>query len=328
MKNSVPVIELNNASKEFRMKTGFFSGQGSAIKAVDNVSLTINRGEIVGLVGESGSGKTTLARMVLGLIKPTSGQILIDGEDIANISQSRMKEIRQRIAVVFQDPASNLNPKHTVGDSVMRPLLIKGMSKKEALERAGDAMDKVQMSRKYLDSYPHQLSGGQLQRIAIARALVIEPRIMILDEPTSALDISIQAQILNLLIDLQQNTDMTYLIISHDLNVIKYVSDRIAVMYLGKLVEYGDCENVAKAPIHPYTKGLLAAAPVTHPSLRGDKPGRLRDDPGNGNDVGEGCPLYNRCPVADRTCLEKQELREINERHFAACSKAEGSERT
>lgn len=323
MNEWIPVVEVNHASKHFRMKTGFFSGRSTEIKAVDDVTLKINRGEVVGLVGESGSGKTTLARMVLGLIRPTSGQILIDGEDIASVGRGKMKEIRQRIAVVFQDPVSNLNPKHTVGDSVMRPLLIRGVPKREALARAGEAMDKVQMSRKYLDSYPHQLSGGQLQRIAIARALVTEPRIMILDEPTSALDISIQAQILNLLLDLQRDTDMTYLIISHDLNVIKYVSDRIAVMYHGKLVEYGDCREVAKAPKHPYTRGLLAAAPVTHPSLRGDKPGRLRDEQGNTGDIGEGCPLYHRCPYADDSCRNRQELREFSGHHFAACGKAE-----
>ncbi|MCR4710944.1 MAG: ATP-binding cassette domain-containing protein [Clostridia bacterium] len=323
MSNPTPVIELNHVSKVFRMKTGFFSLQSAGVKAVDDVSLAIHKGEIVGLVGESGSGKTTLARMVLGLIKPTSGQILIDGEDTAHIGRGKMKEIRQRIAVVFQDPASNLNPKHTVGDAVMRPLLIRGLPKKEMRERAEEAMDKVRMSRKYLESYPHQLSGGQLQRIAIARALVTEPRIMILDEPTSALDISIQAQILNLLIELQRDTDLTYLIISHDLNVIKYVSDRIAVMYQGKLVEYGACEEVAKAPRHPYTRGLLAAAPVIHPALRGEKTGRLKADSGDQSAIGDGCPLYYRCSLADSSCLLKQELREIADRHFAACAKAE-----
>ncbi len=324
MNDPVPVIEISHASVEFGLRTGFFSLRKRGIKAVDDVSLKISRGEIVGLVGESGSGKTTLARMVLGLIRPASGQILIDGDDIARLSRARMKEFRQSVAVVFQDPAANLNPKHTVGDSVMRPLLIRGVPKREARARAEEAMDKVKMSRKYLDSYPHQLSGGQLQRIAVARALVVRPRIMVLDEPTSALDISIQAQILNLLIDLQRDSDMTYLIISHDLNVIRYVSDRIAVMYLGRLVEYGGCEEVAKAPKHPYTRGLLAAAPVTHPSLRGEKPGRLRDDSGNRPESGGGCPLFPRCPLADASCLRPQELREIGRGHFAACAKAEG----
>ena len=323
MNDPVPVIELIRASEEFRLKTGVFSLRKRGIRAVDDVSLKIYRGEIVGLVGESGSGKTTLARMVLGLIRPVSGQILIDGEDIAHLSRARMREFRQSVAVVFQDPAANLNPKHTVGDSVMRPLLIRGVPKRDARARAEEAMDRVKMSRKYLDSYPHQLSGGQLQRIAIARALVVRPRIMVLDEPTSALDISIQAQILNLLIDLQRDSDMTYLIISHDLNVIRYMSDRIAVMYLGRLVEYGACEEVAKAPLHPYTRGLLAAAPVTHPSLRGEKPGRLRDDGGNGREPGEGCPLFRRCPLADDSCLCVQELREIRGGHYAACAKAE-----
>lgn len=311
-----PTIEIKGVSKHFRLREGLFHRKEADIRAVDNVNLAINQGEIIGLVGESGCGKTTLARMVLGLVQPTSGDILLDGQRINGLGRHRMKALRRNIAVVFQDPASNLNPRLTVEGSIMRPMLIHGVPREQAKENARLAMEKVKMDARYLASYPHQLSGGQLQRIALARALVLRPKIMVLDEPTSALDISIQAQILNLLLDLQMEMNLTYLVISHDLNVIRYISDKVAVMYMGRMVEYGAGEQVFDNPLHPYTKGLMAAAPVTHPRQRGEKPGRLRGEAGG---LTGGCVLKSRCPHAGPCCESQPELCELESQHWAAC---------
>ena len=247
---SEPIIELNNLKKYFAINNGVLA-KNSYVKAVDDVTLTVNKGEIMGLVGESGSGKTTLARVILNLTKPTDSHVTFDGVNLSKATRKEMKKFRTEVAVVFQDPASNLNPRDTVMGSITRPLILHGMSKKEADKKALEALEQVKMDSRYLNSYPHQLSGGQLQRIAIARALVLDPKVMILDEPTSALDISVQAQILNLLLDLQENLGLTYLVITHDLNVIRYISDRIAVMYLGKLVELGTTEEVIDNPKTP-----------------------------------------------------------------------------
>ncbi|HBD63365.1 MAG TPA: oligopeptide ABC transporter ATP-binding protein, partial [Clostridiales bacterium] len=245
-----PVIELNNLKKYFTISGGL-RGSKSYVKAVDGVTLTVNKGEIIGLVGESGSGKTTLARVLLNLTKPTDSSVVFNGVNLSKATRKEMEKFRTEVAVVFQDPASNLNPRDTVMNSIMRPLILHGTPKKIAKQQAAESLEKVKMDSRYLNSYPHQLSGGQLQRIAIARALVLNPKVMILDEPTSALDISVQAQILNLLLDLQESLNLTYLVITHDLNVIRYISDRIAVMYLGKLVELGPTEEVIKNPKHP-----------------------------------------------------------------------------
>ena len=226
------MIELDGLKKYFSIEKGLVKKKVTYVKAVDDITLNIHEGEIVGLVGESGSGKTTLARVILNLSKMTGGNILIDGINLSKASRDDIKRLRSEIAVVFQDPASNLNPRQTVESSIMRPMIIHGVPKEEAKKKAGDVLEMVKMDQRYLDSYPHQLSGGQLQRIAIARALALNPRVMILDEPTSALDVSVQAQILNLLLDLQEQLHLTYLVITHDLNVIRYISDRIAVMYL------------------------------------------------------------------------------------------------
>ena len=233
------MIKLDGLKKYFSISKGLLKKSTTFAKAVDDISLTINEGEIVGLVGESGSGKTTLARVILNLTKKTEGTVIIDGIDVSEASGEEIKKLRSEVAVVFQDPASNLNPRQTVESSIMRPMIIHGVPKEEARQKAKEVLEMVKMDQRYLDSYPHQLSGGQLQRIAIARALALNPRIMILDEPTSALDVSVQAQILNLLLDLQEQLNLTYLVITHDLNVIKYISDRIAVMYLGRLVVFG-----------------------------------------------------------------------------------------
>lgn len=314
------VIEIKNLKKYFTIEKKGFRKAAKFAKAVDDVSFSIKRGEIVGLVGESGSGKTTLARTLLRLTSITDGSVMIDGVDLSRASGKEMKQLRKKISVVFQDPAANLNPRETVISSITRPLIIQGVPKKEAREKACEAMRLVKMDEGYLYSYPHQLSGGQLQRIAIARALVIQPEIMILDEPTSALDISVQAQILNLLLELQEKLRLTYLVITHDLNVIRYISDRIAVMYLGRLVEFGPTDEVIDNPRHPYTQGLMAALPVMNPRERGKKKETLDIEPGSLINLPSGCHFHPRCPYAMERCRNSlPEMRQLSQAHQAAC---------
>jgi len=314
------MVELDHLEKHFKISKGLFRQNTTVVKAVDQISFSIEEGEIVGLVGESGSGKTTLARVILSLSKMTGGNVVIDGVDLSKATRKDMDKLHKDIAVVFQDPASNLNPRQTVESSIMRPMIIHGVPRRKAKEKAGEVLDMVKMDRRYLDSYPHQLSGGQLQRIAIARALALSPKIMILDEPTSALDVSVQAQILNLLLDLQEKMHLTYLVITHDLNVIKYISDKIAVMYLGRLVEFGPTEAVTEHPKHPYTKGLMDAAPILDPRLRGRKKELMKGDPGSLINIGQGCGFYARCPYATPECQEgePQDVT-ISEGHQVAC---------
>ena len=300
---SEAVIELNNLKKYFTINKGI--GKKSYVKAVDGVTLTVNKGEIVGLVGESGSGKTTLARVVLNLTKPTDSEVIFNGVNLSKATKAEMKKFRSEVAVVFQDPASNLNPRDTVRNSIMRPMVLHGTPKKTAQKKAMEALEHVKMDSRYLNSYPHQLSGGQLQRIAIARALVLNPKVMILDEPTSALDISVQAQILNLLLDLQENFKLTYLVITHDLNVIRYISDRVAVMYLGKLVEYGPTEEVINNPKHPYTQGLMSASPILNPHDRNKEKYVMQGDPGSLINLPDGCHFHPRCPYATEKCIQE-----------------------
>ncbi len=296
------MIQLEHLKKYFSISKGVLRKKNVKVKAVDDITLTIKQGEVVGLVGESGSGKTTLARVILNLTSITDGQIVINGIDVSKANRAEIKQIRSDVAVVFQDPASNLNPRQTVESSIMRPMIIHGVPREEAKQKAKEVLDMVKMDQRYLESFPHQLSGGQLQRIAIARALALNPKVMILDEPTSALDISVQAQILNLLLDLQEQMGLTYLIITHDLNVIKYISDRIAVMYLGRLVEFGPTEEIAENAQHPYTRGLLNAAPILDPTLRDQKKEVMKGDPGSLIKVGPGCRFCDRCEYATEEC--------------------------
>ncbi|MEA5095515.1 Oligopeptide transport ATP-binding protein OppF [bioreactor metagenome] len=301
---SEEVIELKNLKKYFTISKGI-STKKIYVKAIDDVNLKINKGEIIGLVGESGSGKTTLARVLLNLTKPTGGSVVFNGVNLTKATRNEMKKLRTEVAVVFQDPASNLNPRDTVMNSIMRPLILHGMPKKTARQKAIDSLELVKMDVRYLNSYPHQLSGGQLQRIAIARALVLNPKVMILDEPTSALDISVQAQILNLLLDLQESFGLTYLVITHDLNVIRYISDRVAVMYLGKIVEFGPTEEVINNPKHPYTEGLMAASPIMDPHDRDKEKYIMQGDPGSLINLPSGCHFHPRCPYASEHCKEE-----------------------
>ena len=314
------IIRINGLNKQFVSHAGLFSRKKNVVNAVQDFSLDIREGEIVGLIGESGSGKTTLARILLCLTGANGGSITVGDTDLVKASRRQVRDIRSRFAVVFQDPASNLNPRQTVESSIMRPLIINGVSRAEARERAKEAFAKVKMDESYLSAYPHQLSGGQQQRIAIARALVMRPKIMILDEPTSALDISVQAQVLNLLLELQEELHLTYLIITHDLNVIRYVSDRIAVMYMGRLVEYGSTEDVTGHPLHPYTDILINSVPIMDPLHRSDA---KRDFPGEPGDVpkcAQACRLCLRCPRAEVRCHSAcPPMVEVTPGHFAEC---------
>ena len=315
-----PIIKIEGLNKQFSSSKGLFSRKRTTVNAVQDFTLDIYEGEILGLIGESGSGKTTLARVLLGLTRSTGGSVEIGGLQIAGASKSKIKKAREHFAVVFQDPASNLNPRQTVESSIIRPLLIRGVSKEAAKEKAKQALASVQLDESYLESYPHQLSGGQQQRIAIARALVMEPKVMILDEPTSALDISVQAQILNLLLKLQKEYNLTYVIITHDLNVIRYVSARIAVMYMGRLVEYGTIDDVLEHPLHPYTDILIHSVPVTDPDSRGREKRKFPGEPGDVPDDPAACRLAKRCPHVTERCLkETPVLKEVTPGHFAEC---------
>ena len=303
---SAPMIEMKDVQKYFRVSKGLFKTGTEQVKAVDHITLSVEEGEIVGLVGESGSGKTTLARVLLSLTKMTGGDAVIDGVDLSKATHRDMDKLHREIAVVFQDPASNLNPRETVESSIMRPMVIHGVPRSKAKEKAREVLQMVKMDLKYLDSFPHQLSGGQLQRIAIARALALSPKIMILDEPTSALDVSVQAQILNLLLDLQEQRNLTYLVITHDLNVIRYISDRVVVMYLGKMVEVGPTDVICTNPSHPYTKALMAASPILDPTLRGREKSIMKGDPGSLIHLPEGCHFHPRCPCAMALCAKEE----------------------
>lgn len=319
------MIEVGKLSKTYT-SGGLFQKNKAIVRALDDVTIHLEKGKILGVVGESGSGKTTLANVILKLTKATSGHVKINGIDVEHVGRSDMKKLRRNIAVVFQDPMANLNPRFTVAKSIMRPMLIQNVPRKEARQRAEEVMDLVKMDRMYLNSYPRGLSGGQLQRIAIARALVLRPKIMILDEPTSALDISIQAQVLNMLLSIQQKLGLTYIIISHDLNVVRYISDSIAVMYLGKLMEYGPAEEIFFRSRHPYTKGLMAATPITDPTLRSERPLLFSGEPGSVINIGPGCRLTPRCPYATERCRqETPELFKVADEHYVACYREEGN---
>jgi oligopeptide/dipeptide ABC transporter ATP-binding protein len=317
---------VRNLVKHFHLGGGFLGKAPAVIRAVDGVSFTIRRGETLGLVGESGCGKTTTGRCVLQLERPTSGQVIFQGRDLTTLSHSELREVRRRIQVIFQDPYSSLNPRMTVGQIIAEPLAVHGIVTERAARTArvhellGHAGLLPAMARRY----PHELSGGQRQRVGIARALAMEPSLIICDEPVSALDVSIQAQIINLLEELQADLGLTYLFVAHDLSVVRHISDRVAVMYLGKIVEITDRKSLYEDPQHPYTRALLSAVPIPDPEIEarrehivlgGEVPSPLRPPPG--------CVFHPRCPIAIDQCRnEVPELREVKPGHHAACIRA------
>ena len=320
------MLDVRNLKKYFHVRGGFFSRIRGVVKAVDGVGFHIRRGEILGLVGESGCGKTTVGRLVLGLLEPTAGKILFEGVDLAGLSKGELRRKKREMQIIFQDPYSSLNPRMTAGDIIGESLQIHGVARgREKAQRVNVLMETVGMDPRYALKYPHEFSGGQRQRIGIARALALNPKLIVCDEPLSALDVSIQAQVINLLEDLQASFGLTYLFIAHDLSVIRHISHRVAVMYLGKIVETAGTQALYTEPLHPYTEALLSAVPVPDPTLErsqiiltGDVPSPI--------DPPSGCRFRTRCPYVRPVCAEREpNLMEMAEGHEAACHKLDAA---
>ncbi len=319
--DDAPLLEVNNLVTHFPIRSGFFKRTTGWVKAVDGVSLSVKPNETVGIVGESGCGKTTLGRTILRLIEPTSGSIKVRGEDVVAASAGRMRDLRKEMQMVFQDPYASLNPRMPVHDIVSEPLRIHGTPKNEARDRAGEYLDAVGLLPEHGNRYPHEFSGGQRQRVGIARALTLEPDLIILDEPVSALDVSIQAQVINLLEDLQDRYDLSYLFIAHDLSVVRHISDRVVVMYLGKVAEVADRDELYASPGHPYTQALLSAVPVPDPDveLTRERVVLTGDLPSPANPP-SGCRFRTRCPIAVAKCADEDPpLAEIAPDHWVSC---------
>ncbi len=315
------LLEVRNVKKHFPVSDKkLFSTQKNYVQAVNGVSFTINEGETFGLVGESGCGKSTLARLIMGLIKADSGEINFEGRNFLELRGRELRKSRKQMQMVFQKPYESLNPKMTVGQIISAPFDIHGVyTKQERVQKVKDLLEMVGLSQQYINRYPHEFSGGQRQRIGIARAIALNPKLVICDEAVSALDVSIQSQILNLLNDLQKEFKLTYLFISHDLSVVKHVSDKIGVMYLGEMVEVGDAETIYKNPKHPYTQALLSAIPIPDPTFKKERIVLEGDLPSPINPP-SGCRLSTRCPYVIPLCKEmKPELSTIGSNHMASC---------
>ena len=319
---SKEILKVNNLKKYFPIKGGVIRRQVGNIYAVDDVSFSINKGETLGLVGESGCGKTTLGRSVINLYKPTGGEVFFDDKNIFSISKKEMLSLRKDIQMIFQDPFESLNPRHSVYTIIEEPLIIhKAGNSKERKERIKDLLDNVGLNQDVLNRFPHEFSGGQRQRIGIARAIALNPKLIICDEPVSALDVSIQSQILNLLLDLQEKFGLTYLFIAHDLSVVKHISDKIAVMYLGKIIEHCDSKNLYKNPLHPYSQLLISAIPQPDIKSKYKKKRVLAGELPSPSNPPSGCRFHTRCPVALDICrIEEPLLKDVGTNgHLSAC---------
>ena len=311
---NVPLIQTKNLKKYFDTKRG-------PLHAVDDVNISINKGETLGVVGESGCGKSTLGRVILRLLAPTGGEVLFEGRNILNYSKNEMKEMRKQMQIIFQDPFASLNPRMTVSDIIAEPIRVCGVikNKNDILERVFELMSIVGLAERFVNTYPHELDGGRRQRIGVARALALKPKFIVCDEPVSALDVSIQAQILNLMMDLQDSMNLTYMFITHDLSVVKHISDNIVVMYLGQCVELASTDELFENPIHPYTKALLDAILV--PSLKNRKQLKIiKGEVASPINPKPGCRFAPRCPMVTSDCLQPGlSLKEISPGHFVSC---------
>jgi oligopeptide/dipeptide ABC transporter ATP-binding protein len=315
-----PLLEVRDLVKHFPIRRGLLSRTVGHVRAVDGVSFSVRSGEVLGLVGESGCGKTTTGRCILRLIEPSSGSVRFDGREVTTLDRRALRALRREMQIVFQDPYSSLNPRLTIGSMLGEPLQIHGLARGAAArERVAELLTLVGLSPDHARRYPHEFSGGQRQRIGVARALAVKPRLIVADEPVSALDVSIQAQIINLLRDLQRRMNLTYLFVAHDLSVVEFISDRVAVMYLGKIVELAASVDLYRLPLHPYTVSLLSAIPVPDPErkrarivLKGDVPSPANPPPG--------CRFHPRCYMAREICFrEEPPLKEVSPGHWSAC---------
>ena len=314
------ILRVENLKKYFPIKGGFFSKTIGNVKAVDGVSLEVRKGETLGIVGESGCGKSTTGRAILQLLKPTGGKVYFKDQDLSKLSKKEMRALRPKMQLIFQDPYSSLNPRMTVGQIIGEALIDHKMATKENLrEKVLEVMDLCGLAEYQIDRFPHEFSGGQRQRIGISRALALDPEFIVADEPVSALDVSIQAQIINLLVKLQKEKGFSYMFISHDLSVVEHLCQRVGVMYLGSMVELADKDELFDNPLHPYTKALLSAIPIPDPTIKRDRIILTGDIPSPANPP-KGCKFHTRCPYATDKCKkEAPEYREIKEGHFVAC---------
>lgn len=315
-KSGIPLIETRNLCKYFKTAKG-------DLHAVDKVNISIERGKTLGVVGESGCGKSTLGRTLLRLIEPTSGQVLFNGEDIMTYDRRKMKKMREQMQIIFQDPYASLNPRMTVSDLIAEPIRVCGTikDKHKIDEHVFELMETVGLAARFVNTYPHELDGGRRQRIGVARALAVDPKFIVCDEPVSALDVSIQAQILNLMMDLQDSRDLTYMFITHDLSVVKHISSEIAVMYLGQLVELAPTKELFANPLHPYTQALLDAIPIPNLKRRNQERNYIKGEVTSPIDPPPGCRFAARCPYSNESCKHELRLTEIVPGHFVLCSK-------
>ncbi|HIX25559.1 MAG TPA: ATP-binding cassette domain-containing protein [Candidatus Lachnoclostridium avicola] len=315
--SNTAMLEVKNLTKHFK------AGKGQEVHAVDNVSFTLEKGKTLGLVGESGCGKSSCARTIIRIYDPTEGQILLDGQDITHMKQRELKPLRKKMQMIFQDPYASLNARMTVRDIIAEPLLAHGIVKKkdQANEYVYPMLERVGLTKEHANRYAHEFSGGQRQRVGIARALVLQPELVICDEPISALDVSIQAQVINLLKDFQEERGVSYLFIAHDLSMVRYVSDDVGVMYLGQLVEVCEADEIYKNPLHPYTRGLLGSIPIANPRLAREKEkSSIEGDIPSPIDPPAGCRFHTRCPYAKPACSQQApELKDVGAGHQVAC---------
>ncbi len=320
---SQTLLEVQNVKKYFPIPSKLFSRKKEVVKAVDGVSFTVNKGETLSIVGESGCGKSTTGRMIMKLLDITEGKVIFEGQDITNMTDDQIRPLRKEFQMVFQDPYASLNPRLTIKEILEEPLIVHDFNKENRSQRVTELLEVVGLNKYHADRYPHEFSGGQRQRIGIARALAVNPKLIIADEPVSALDVSIQSQVLNLMKDLQEEFGLTYVFIAHDLSVVEHISDRVGVMYLGRLVELATRDELFGKPLHPYTKALLSAVPIPDPTIKRERIILKGDIPSPASPP-SGCTFHTRCPFAQETCkIQVPEFRELEPGHYVACHYAE-----